>query len=402
MKNKVFFTIVDEREVIFLGQNNFQKFSSQDQDMIFVDTVKKCKEIALKNYIENPKNNYIGFVIKFVKEENEIKGKIKLIDVFFGNKFKNFTDESIIDYIEDEMRFYRVRLEKFLETKSRKIIDDDYFIKLNKDFETYVIESSGLNTEDFIKYETQKYNSKKEKIALTNTIDEAIEFLIQDCGAEKINEIKNETVLTQFIAERNHFGFNMYFRNLFFYGDQNENFIKAIEEYGKISFANRGEFGEGYLADAFWRKLNNCEINPEIQQKLKNAYEETDLLTRNYCKGKGVENVNDLNAEDFNGLFKIYKNNKEKEGSDNLTLRLKLQSYNIIDEDINKYITLENNNNDRKVIKYQRYAILAGVKENEKKIYESLKQDYFRYYAIYKKLDSFIRKIKEQRIINDL
>lgn len=223
MKNKVFFTIVDEREIIFLGQNNFQKFSSQDQDMVFVNTVEKCKEIVLKNYIENPKNNYIGFVIKFVKEENEIKGKIKLIDVFFGNKFKNFTDESVIDYIEDEMRFYRVRLEKFLETKSRNIIADDYFIKLNKDFETDVKESSRLNIEDLIKYETQKYNSKKEKIALINTIGEAIEFLVQDYGAEKINEIQNETVLTQFRTERNHFGINMYIRNLFFYENQNEN-----------------------------------------------------------------------------------------------------------------------------------------------------------------------------------
>ncbi len=401
MKNKVFFTIVDEREIIFLEQNNFQKFSSQDQDMVFVNTVEKCKKIVLKNYIENPKNNYIGFVIKFVKEENEIKGKIKLIDVFFGNKFKNFTDESVIDYIEDEMRFYRVRLEKFLETKSRNIIADDYFIKLNKDFETDVKESSRLNIEDLIKYETQKYNSKKEKIALINTISEAIEFLVQDYGTEKINEIQNETVLTQFRTERNHFGINMYIRNLFFYENQNENFIKAIEEYGKISFANNGEFGEGYLADAFWRKLNNCEINPEIQQKLKSVYEETDLLTRNYCKGKGVENVNDLNEEDFNGLLKIYKSRKRKE-SGNSILRLHLQSYNIIDEDIDEYIAIENNNKDREAIKYQKYAILAGVKANEKKTYESLKQDYFQYYAIYRRLDSFIRKIKEQRIINDL
>lgn len=108
-----------------------------------------------------------------------------------------------------------------------------------------------------------------------------------------------------------------------------------------------------------------------------------------------------MNEEDFNGLLKIYKSRKRKE-SGNSILRLHLQSYNIIDEDIDEYIAIENNNKDREAIKYQKYAILAGVKANEKKTYESLKQDYFQYYAIYRRLDSFILRIKEQRIINDL
>lgn len=194
----------------------------------------------------------------------------------------------------------------------------------------------------------------------------------------------------------------MYLRNLFFHGNKNLFFTKAIKEYGKISFADGGELGEGYLEDAFWRKLNSCEINSEIQQKLKEGYEEIELLTQNYCKSKDAENVNDLNEEDFDDLFKIYKSrNKEKEES---ILKLHLQSYNIIDENINDYIALENDNSDKDyyAIKYEKYAILAGVKENEKKMYESLKQDYFQYYAINKKLDSFIHKIKEQRIIKDL
>lgn len=402
MKNKILYKVVTEKEIIFLGQNNFQKFSFQDLETGSVNTEEKSKEIALQNYINNPQYNYIGFIVSFATEDNRIKGKIKINDVFFGKNFKNFSDETVIDCIEDEERFYKKKLEYFLETKSRKIIPDDYFIKLNEEFSVFLEKNNHLNTEDYIKSKTQKYNTIKERTSSINTLDEAIEFLIQDYGTEKIGKIQDETILTQFRTERNHFGSNMYLRNLFFHGNQNENFKKAIREYGKISFASGGELGEGYLEDAFWRKLNHCEINSEIQQKLKEDYEEIELLTQNYCKSRGAENVNDLNEEDFDGLLKIYKNrNKGKEGS---ILRLQLQSYNIIDKDINDYIALENDNNDRDyyAIKYEKYAILAGVKDNDKKMYESLKQDYFQYHAINKKLGSFIHKIKEQHIINDL
>ena len=54
MKNKILYKVVTEKEIIFLGQNNFQKFSFQDLETGSVNTEEKSKEIALQNYINNP------------------------------------------------------------------------------------------------------------------------------------------------------------------------------------------------------------------------------------------------------------------------------------------------------------------------------------------------------------
>lgn len=189
MESKTSFTVVDEKEIIFLGQNNFQKFSFPYENMISVNSEQECNEIVFENYIENLQKNYIGFIVKFETIENKIQGKIKIIDVLFGENFKNFSDEKVIDYIEDEERFYKRKLDFFLETRSRKIITDDYFIKLNEEFNAYVKKNNHSNIEEDIKNETQKYNTKKEKASLINTVEEAIEFLIQDYNTEEINNI---------------------------------------------------------------------------------------------------------------------------------------------------------------------------------------------------------------------
>lgn len=88
MKNKILYKVVTEKEIIFLGQNNFQKFSFQDLETGSVNTEEKSKEIALQNYINNPQYNYIGFIVSFATEDNRIKGKIKINDVFFGKILK--------------------------------------------------------------------------------------------------------------------------------------------------------------------------------------------------------------------------------------------------------------------------------------------------------------------------
>ena len=257
-----------------------------------------------------------------------------------------------------------------METSSRKINPFSEFEE-----ETHEM----ITQEENSKASQNNFEALKEHSKTLNTVQQAVDFLISDClSKESIEKIKDETPLNQIGFNNNHFGINMYLRNLFFHGNDNKVFKDSIRSYE--TSASYGELGEGNLADALWRKLNNCEVNASINiNKIKALKEKSDKLIDSFLKSKGLVK-GEISHEQFDSINKewsqFFKDNHIHENSK----RIELLSYNLSEEDVETYMKLrEEDVEEDEWLEhhYKEKSILALLKEEELPIFEQMKKQYF-------------------------
>ncbi|WP_414846347.1 hypothetical protein [Chryseobacterium sp. IT-36CA2] len=266
-----------------------------------------------------------------------IDDKIKVIGI--SGKSQELRQD-IRDILEKEKRFFEFRLKIYLNTNNREIIPYDYF-EQRVDSDNNISEPTEKEKEISAKY----YDEKRSKI---NTVEEAVNFLInEELNEENINEIKNKSLAEKFDQLGGFFGLGMYLRNIFIYPNKNEDFLQYLKIYDPQYIVDRGEFGEGIIDDLLWRKLNHYRITDESKKKIadlrKEQYDE-DAFWSNYIKEQ---------------LF----------------------SYNLDDAMIRDYLEMENkmenNDEDFEHYYYEQKRILAGISDEEKSVYDQIKQDYF-------------------------
>ncbi len=83
-----------------------------------------------------------------------------------------------------------------------------------------------------------------------------------------MDEIKNKSLVTRFDDCGEHFGYNMYLRNVFIYPNKIRSFLKILETIISHYVTEMGEFGEGIIEDLLWRKVNNCETTKDNSNKI--------------------------------------------------------------------------------------------------------------------------------------
>jgi len=421
MKTVTLYKTIGEKEMVLIAENNFKMFPhGLENEPVFYTFLNEeyATERALKFNTTNVSGNYLAFVTEFIITEEEylkydgesitskvdsklcvpieylerfnkaIIGKIKVINLFVGKNFKSFLNNNLIDFLDNEISIYEYRLENFLKTKSREIIPLDFF------------EEEIEHKEDMFRDNVEKhFSSLKEKVIKINTIEEAVSFLIECClNEEELNKIRNETLVTQFGFNNNHFGINMYLRNLFFHGNKNEIFLNNIRNYNSYNLLSSGELGEGNLANALWRNLNDYEfINLENLEKIKsielkmeelksNLFKELGLVKEDHTKEKYYKILNEKYDEIKLKLNRLYEANSISEPF----MKIQLLSYNLDETVIEEYIELKkvfkDKLEDSLSIEYKQKSILAGITKGEEPIYNKLKRDLFNIVKVVDKL----------------
>lgn len=380
------YKFISEEELLEIREKKFREFSSNfplrfyldksfdqniDEKLIFLVKCEISAEDLLTLKIET--SNEIVISSDNLETFNLFNYRIKIIDTSSPEDLHHL-DEEIEDIVIDEMRLAETRLKTFLETNSREIIADDYFYKeddFNSDYNSELTEEVMEKIENEIRESTKILDKKKEKTININTVEDAVDFLInEDLKQKDINVIKNQSINIKMDTFRNHFGLGTYIRNLFFHGNTNQKFLDDIKEYKKyFSTIEYGEFGEGIIEDLLWRKLNNCETTTENRQKIIEIEEKVKSARDEIYRNKNVDNLSDEENDDL--WDKFYK--ELKEGSlRNSSKKIELLSYNFKDEEIEKYLELEdqseNDSDNFYEYYYQQKALLARLNEEEKKL----------------------------------
>ncbi|WP_294322882.1 hypothetical protein [uncultured Chryseobacterium sp.] len=297
---------------------------------------------------------------------SSLSDKIKLEDVF-GKDFQNEECAEVKTIIDEEMYFFKRRTEIFLETHSREVIPPDFF---KEDAEEY--QEPQNFTDEEVRQQLKKTFAEeavfleriKGETKKINTVEEAVDYLIEkDLSPKNLNDLKNISCAARLDYLNGdsdfHFGLGMYLRNIFFYGNDNQEFYKDLENYESHILFNHGEFGEGIIYDLLWRKLNHCITTRENKEKINEIREQ-------------------LKTETDADSFWISE------------IKIKMLSYNFSNEEIEKYLDLENESDHDKdnfyEYYYQQKAVLAKLNDEERKTFETLKQDYFNVKKIMDKL----------------
>ncbi|MBD8083027.1 hypothetical protein [Chryseobacterium caseinilyticum] len=376
------YKFVSAKELLELGDKNFKEFSPDFSLCFYLNTTKN--QISDKNLVflvtcEIPENNVFNEIIEkkdhfFIDSENlptfnQLFDRIKIIDVL-TEKIDD-ADDNLKNCVGRQGSFLKERLEEFLNTNDRNIISyDDYFNDLESENFAYNPDQVSDSEEEFEKIKNEIEESagilerKKEKTVHIETIKEAIDFLItEDLDDESIKNLKNKSLASRlgyFGGDIDfHFGYGMYLRNLFFYKNNNHKFLNDIKN--AHHFVDEGELGEGIIYDLLWRKLNNCETTCENIKKIKDIEKQFQ---------------DDSKTESFHIFYD----------------KLKLLSYNFTAEEIKKYLELnskmEDDDENFEESYYQQKALLARLNEEERKIFEKLKQNYFSIQNIFNKLNT--------------
>ncbi|WES96329.1 hypothetical protein P2W68_15940 [Chryseobacterium arthrosphaerae] len=334
------YKLTSEKELLGIGKTLFKEFISDIplhfHTVIIPDPIPEPGMFLVK--CEMQENTISNFKIlengELMVETDRIplfntliKDKIKIVD-YFGHT-EEF-EKGIPEVLEKEERFFKIRLNTFLETNDHTIIPYD---DLDQQIEQ--------NEEDT----SIQYDEKRSEI---NTVEEAVDFLInEELSEDTINEIRNRSLASKFDEMGGLFGLGMYLRNVFIYPNKNEKFLQHLKTYDPQYLVSRGEFGEGIIEDLLWRKLNHCLIKDESKNKIaelkKEEYKE-DTFWANYIKEQ-------------------------------------LLSYNLADEVIREYLDLEDKKDSDEenfeLYYYEQKRILAGISNGERSVYDQLSRDYF-------------------------
>jgi hypothetical protein len=345
MKNTITFNVLLEmNELEFLAKNNFTKLPFHEIYFSFnKKSVEKHAEISINSAEDilttasvecdidrfseykysHREENLTELRVLSKTEINTLNDalidKIKIENVFWKD-LQKINLERIKKIFNDEEFFFKRRMEIFLETNSREIILHNYF-------ERSVVEKT--EPQNFTDVEVKQHVNElvseqgdilkmaKERTAMINSVEEAVDFLInEDFDEEKIKSLKNKSLAArlEFFGDLGfHFGDGIYLRNLFFHGNKNQRFFDDIEKYKSNTFLDGGELGEGVIYDLLWRKLNNCEISNENARKIKEIQ-------------KQIEN----------GL--------SDDSYWNLHITMKLLSYNFTEDEIKTHLEFEKKN----------------------------------------------------------
>ena len=376
------YKFVSAKELLELGDKNFKEFSPDfslcfylditanqtvDKNLVFLLTCEIPENSFFNETIEN--NHYFSISPENLPVFNKLFDRIKIIDVL--TEKIDYADDNLKNFVGHQGNFLKEQLEGFLNTNDRNIISyDDYFNDLESETFAYNSDQISDSEEEFEKIKNEIAESasilekKKEKIVLIQTIEEAIDFLInEDLDDESIKNLKNKSLASRlgyFGGDIDfHFGYGMYLRNLFFYKKNNHEFLNDIKNVH--SFVDEGELGEGIIYDLLWRKLNNCETTYE-------------------------------NIKKINDIEKQFQDDSKTESLHIFYDKLKLLSYNCTEEEIKKYLEfnrkMEDDNENFEESYYQQKVLLARLNEEERKIFEKLKQNYFNIQNILNKLNT--------------
>lgn len=375
-----FYVLLTLKDLEFLAKNNFTKLpfneipftfnkesiekfaetSIEYTENILVTAKIDCDWIRFSEYkYSNPDEDLTEFgrlsEVKTNTFNHSLIDKIKIQNVF-GINLQNADCAKIKMIVEEELYFFKHRMEMFLETNSREIILADIFntvIVKEQEPQKFTDEEIRKQIEDMVREDEVISIKMKEKRMNLNSVEEAVDFLInEDLSEESTKSLKNispASRLGYFGGDSAlHFGYGMYLRNLFLHGNKNELFLNNLEEFIRNSFSDSGELGEGIIYDLLWRKLNNWETSGENKIKIEKIQRE----------------VKEDGEYDSNWYNKV-----------------KLLSYNCTEDEIKKYLELErkmeNENDNFEEYYYQQKALLARLDKEEREIFENLKQDYF-------------------------
>lgn len=404
---KTLYRPIGEKQLILIAESGFKKFPQRlEWQPIFYPVLNEhyAVEIASRWNTKDEFGNYLGFVTEFditdeefnkykiqnvgASHHNElwvpaekltefndaIAGKIKIIKVFIGEKFTQLTNKNILGLLDDEVSIHKSRLYHFLETKSRKILPYSYFNQ-NSDEED--------RSESIVKGDFELLRDKASKI---NSVDEAVDFLIKECLTEKyIQKIQDETPLKPIKRSiNNHFGINMFLRNLFFY-PKNETLQQSTREY-TYADAHRGEHGEGIIGNVLWRRLNNCEVSNspnkstiEALSKKVNDFHKHFFADRGLIVGKMTFDELEPILEE---LREARKNNKIEETEK----RIELLSYNFTEKQIDRYIAISKIEEKSLEDYFEEELVLSNITDKEMPITLKLKSAYFNTSEVVEKL----------------
>lgn len=303
-----------------------------------------------------------------------IADKIKILD-FFGNT-EDLTEESL-EVLEKEERFFKTRLDIFLETNNRTMIPYDYLDQSD------CTDSTEKEIEQSIKEiaEEQKIFARiaKEKTSNINTVEEAAYFLIhEDLDEKQIRQIKNKSIVTQFKRGYDHFGLGMYLRSLFIYPNENKIFLDHLKNYDAHYVIDRGEHGEGIIADLVWRILNDRQTTAENQKEIIENQKAAAKLWEEFYNKKNTENLSpDAQYDLMDEFVTLIKGGSLKKTPSRDS---RLLSYNFEDKIMDQYLELDTKKQADKEhymeYVYRQKVILAELSENELLIYDQLWKDY--------------------------
>ena len=298
------YKLISEKELLGIGVTLFKEFTSgcplhfytaaiptqnPDQRVFLV----KC-EIE-ENTISNFKivdGELIVEPDKIAFFNTLIADKIKVTD-FLGNTKE--IEKETLEILKKEEKFFKTRLNIFLETNDRTIISSGY---LNSPVDPVDLDASEEDLEQKLERfaEEQKILTKraKEKTSVINSVEDAVGFLInEELDEDQIREIKNQSIVSQFNRMNQHFGFGMYLRNLFIYPNENKIFLEHLNHYKDHYVRHRGEHGEGIISDLLWRTLNDCRTTPENQQKILEIEEKMNVFRDEFYSKKDTTHLSE-------------------------------------------------------------------------------------------------------------
>ncbi len=390
MRNRVtFYILLTLKDLQFLAENSFTRlpfneipFAFKKEEIIqYAEKVKgdthriftakvECNTDRFNDYKISPLDESLTESKRFSQVMTErinysLLDKVKLDDVF-GKNIEETDHSEIKTIIEDEMYFSERRIEIFLETHSREIIPPDFFKADAEEYQepqNFTDEEVRQQIEKTLAEEAVLMERIKGETKKLNTVEEAVDYLIEkDLSPRNLIHLKNISCAARLDYLKGdsdfHFGLGMYLRNIFFYGNDNQEFHKDVENYKSHILFNHGEYGEGIIYDLLWRKLNNCITTRENKEKINEIRE----------KLKTETDVDFVISE----------------------IKIRMLSYNFNSEEIEKYLDLESRSDNDKdnfyEYYYQQKAVLARLNDEERKTFETLKQDYFNVRKIMDKL----------------
>ena len=221
-------------------------------------------------------------------------------------------------------------------------------------------------------------------------MDEAVDFLIEECLSKNyIQKIKNETPLMPIKRSfKNHFGINMFLRNLFFY-PKNEKLNTAIREYNDFG-ASRGEHGEGIIANVLWRRLNNCEASTSSnKEKIEILQQQVDEFHKQFFAEKGLV-IGKMTFDAYENVMDEFLLLREKNNINTIEERLKLLSYNFNEEQIDRYLSITVRDETFLEDSLKKEVILSNVKKEDISTLKKLKDAYFNTLKVVETLKKFI------------